>query len=299
MLFDAIFFDIFGRNLSKHNNGDANNMNQTLVYDNVLTLDQKMVCDEVTIAASIQWHAYPKKFEWLLENNFAMEYAPNPTDFSQTKQHLLPYVKLGVPVRHHAYFPKFEIGDPDPSKAELAMSLHFDAIDAMKGCGDQNMTVHVGLPPSIETDHERAVTNLSRLVEYGDKSGITICLENLRFGPTSNPEIILDWTKRSGAKITMDIGHAVSSKRVVSGELEVTQIINMFSHNLEEVHFYESETTRHHAPKDMTVLGPIVQELLKTPCRWWTIELDSYDEILRTRKLVDDFVVNEKRYATV
>lgn len=156
------------------------------------------------------------------------------------------------------------------------------------------MTVHIGLVPSIVLDHNRAVTNLSRLVDYALQRGITISLENLRFGATSNPEVMLKWSEQSGASITLDIGHAVSCDRVTKGELSVTPIIELYAHKLEEVHFYEYETDTHYAPKDMSILGPIVESLLKTQCTWWTIELSYFEEILNTRSLVHRYLIEKE-----
>ncbi len=245
---------------------------------------------DITLAVSTQWHVFPEKFDWLTNHGFGMEYAPNHEHFNLTKEHLSSYVEKDIPIRHHCYLPGFEFGDIDAQNAEQALQMHMKAVDAMQGCGEQVMTVHVGLPPFIELDFGRVKENLIRLVEYAKQRGVTICLENLRRGPTSNPEIVLEWAELSGSAITMDIGHAVSSEQVGRGELNVLDIIKMFSHLLMEVHFYESETDMHHAPKDMSVLGPVVEQLLETKCQWWTIELDAYDEILRTRTLIQDYL---------
>ncbi len=242
----------------------------------------------VTLAVSTQWHVFPEKFDWLVREDFSLEYTPDPKNLNNSFNHLTPYLREGARIRHHGYFPGFEIGDKRTDKAEQAMQLHFQALDAMKGLGEQNITVHVGLIADIELNLDTIIGNLRRLVEYGSLHGITVSLENLRFGPTSNPEIVLDWTQKTGAKITMDIGHAVSCARVINKELEILQIIDMFSHDLIEVHFYESETDRHHAPRDMKILGPVVDKLLTTHCTWWTIELDAYEDILRTRNLISN-----------
>jgi hypothetical protein len=92
----------------------------------------------------------------------------------------------------------------------------------------------------------------------------------------------------------MDIGHAVSCDLVARGRWQATDIVGMFAPLLKEVHFYESETDIHHAPHDMSVLGPIVDQLLLTDCKWWTIELDDFNEILNTRKLVADYLADKK-----
>lgn len=253
----------------------------------------KNMLGNITIAASTQWHTFPDRFDWLAENDFAMAYTPNAKDLELTKEHIEPYLNSGTPIRHHGYFPGFELGNKNPSLARQALSLHKKSVDAMTGLGEQVLTVHAGLVPSIELDHDIVIENLSKLVTYSKKRGVTISLENLRFGATSNPETVLRWSKESGSAITLDVGHAVSCDRVRKGELTVEHIIEMFSHNLKEVHFYEYETDDHYAPKDMSILGSIVDGLLETQCKWWTIELNSYEDILNTRSLINDYLIGK------
>ncbi|WP_028581817.1 TIM barrel protein [Desulfogranum japonicum] len=247
---------------------------------------------DITLAASTQWHAFPARFDWLASHGFAMEYTPNGEALEETPKHLAAYLGKNIPVRHHAFFPGFELGDADQSQAEKALALHKHYLDTIIGNGEQVVTVHVGLVPDIALNHERVQKNLSNLVEYGATRGVTVSLENLRFGATSNPETVIQWAGESGASITLDVGHAVSCERVQAGELTVPHIVEMFSHKLEEVHLYEYETDTHYAPHDMSVLGPIVDALLQTDCRWWTIELTDVEEILTTRELVHRHVLD-------
>jgi sugar phosphate isomerase/epimerase len=244
----------------------------------------------MTLAVSTQWHNIPEKSDWLVEQGFSLEYTPDAGNLNRTAGQLAGYIAAGARIRHHGYFPGYEIGDSRSDRAEEAMQLHFQALDAIRGVGEQHITVHVGLVADIELNPAHVVRNLRRLVDYGRHHGITVSLENLRFGPTSNPETVLEWTQKTGAKITLDIGHAVSCSRVVHNEMNVPRIIDLFSHDLVEVHFYESETDRHHAPQDMRILGPIVDRLLSTECTWWTIELDAHEEILRTRNLLSGYL---------
>lgn len=196
------------------------------------------------------------------------------------------YLAYGSKVRYHGYFPGFEIGDARLDRADEALRLHMQVLETIQGVGEPFITFHVGLVPDILIDPGTAVKNLTTLVIMGRKLGITVSLENLRFGPTSNPETMLDWTDRSGAMITMDVGHAVSCDRVAKGDFEPREIVGLFSHRLAEVHFYESESDRHHAPHNMDILGPVVDALLAARCSWWTIELDTRSDVLRTHELL-------------
>jgi sugar phosphate isomerase/epimerase len=120
--------------------------------------------------------------------------------------------------------------------------------------------------------------------------GINICLENLRRGPSSDPETVVAWAEASGTMLTLDVGHMLGCDQVESGVLAVPEIVEMFAGRLAEVHIYESETDRHYPPQDMTILGPIIDRLRATQCTWWTIELDDYAEALATRALLLDYL---------
>ncbi len=40
--------------------------------------------------------------------------------------------------------------------------------------------------------------------------------------------------------------------------------------------------------RNMDILGPIVDRLVATDCRWWTIELEDTLDVLNTRRLFTD-----------
>jgi sugar phosphate isomerase/epimerase len=243
-----------------------------------------------TIALSAHWHAYPDRCAWIAEHGFALEYSPNPEALDALPAHVDPLLAAGVPVRYHGFFPRYELGHASAEVAERAVRVHVAALEAMRGRGEQVITLHVGLKRDIPLDHGRAAANLRQLVQRADDLGITVCLENLRRGPTSDPETVVAWARESGALITLDVGHAVSCQRVLNGELTPLDFVEMFAERLCEVHMYERETDRHYPPHDMSILGPIVDRLLDTPCNWWTIELENYDEALATRALLFDYL---------
>jgi sugar phosphate isomerase/epimerase len=242
------------------------------------------------IALSAHWHTYPGRFDWILEHGFAVEYSPDPQAFHLLPVHLGALLEAGTPVRYHAFFPQFELGNDDAAAAERALRIHQAAVQALQGWGEQVLTVHIGLDRQVPIDGQRAVANLRRLAHYAGGLGVTLALENLRHGPTSDPETVVVWAGQAGTMITLDVGHAVSCPRVKAGELQPLDFVHMFALRLVEAHVYEREASRHHPPHDMSVLGPIVDGLLATRCAWWTIELDDLDEALATRSLLLDYL---------
>ena len=243
-----------------------------------------------TIALSAKWHTFPDRFHWIARHGFALEYSPDPEALHMLPEHLNSFLDTGIPVRHHGFFPGYEIGHRDSALAQRATCLHKQALEAMQGFGEQVITFHVGLRQGNPIDADQVVENLAKLVKHARSLGITVCLENLRRGPTSDPETLSAWARASGAMVTLDIGHAVSSHRVQSGELSPLDFLETVADRLWEVHMYEREADRHYPPTDMTILGPIVDRLLYTPCTWWTVELDDYSEALATRALLLDYL---------
>lgn len=246
------------------------------------------------IALSAKWHTYPKRLHWIAEHGFALEYTPNPASFELFPQRIAPFLQAGIPLRYHGFFPGYEFAHADPEAAKRGLDVHLAALEVMPGRGEPVITVHVGLRHQDPIDPGRALDHLARLVERGRQLGITVCLENLRQGLTSDPETVVAWAAASGAMITLDVGHAISSRRVLEGALSPLDFVEAFASRLAEVHIYERETDRHHPPRDMTLLGPIVDRLIETQCSWWTIELDDYAEALATRALLLNYLESKR-----
>lgn len=254
------------------------------------TLSTNKLDHNLTIALSVQAKEHPHRFLWAKGNAFALEYTPDPLSPQLISPQVKPFAEAGIPVRFHCRFFDYEIGNEDATKAEEAVQIHLRVIDAIAGLGEPVITVHLNLLPTTPFNPHRGVENLTRLVERGRQLGITVCLENLRRGPTSNPENILAWSKTSGAKITLDVGHAVSSDLVKDGKVTVPDIVNLFSERLYEVHMYGKEEDRHYPIENIGQVRSIIDRLLTTHCAWWTIELDNYAEALSTREILANYL---------
>ncbi len=223
---------------------------------------------------------------WAMSHGFAVEYTPDIAGFDRIPDHLKASRDIGVPERFHGRYYGWDIGHPDDTVSKAAMQIHRKTLKALQGCCPTVVTFHLHLCWDEPFDSEKAVDNLSILVEEGKRSGVTVCIENLRDGEASHPESILAWSERSGAKITLDIGHAISCPRVRRGELTVKDFIDLFANRLEEVHIYGYESDRHYPVTDVDQFTPIVNGLLQTGCSWWTIELSDPQEILSTRNIL-------------
>lgn len=246
----------------------------------------------LSIALSIHARELPQRFLWAKDNSFALEYNPDPTSLHLISSHVKMFISHGIPVRFHCRFFEHEIGNTDSEKADEATQVHLRVIEAISSVsvGEPVVTVHMNLLPHIPFDLQRGVENLARLVKRGHQLGVVVCLENLRRGHASNPKTIVKWAKASGAMITMDIGHAISSEQVKNGKVAVLDIVNMFSERLYEVHMYGKEEDRHYPIENIIEVKPIINRLLTTQCSWWTIELDDCTEALNTREIILNYL---------
>lgn len=250
--------------------------------------------ETLILALSAKADTYPDRFRWIFENGFALEYTPNPERLELIPEHIASFLKAGIPVRFHSAFKDCEIGHSDAESAQYAMSVHSATLEAVRGLSEQVITIHIGLDRNIPLDYGRAVDNLCKLAARAKNLGIILCLENLLDGPTSNPENLVYWANTSGAMITLDIGHAASCERVQRGELTLLDFVEMTADRLVEAHVYGSESDRHYPIRNLEQIQPAIDRLLKTGCRWWTIELDDYAEALSTRSMLLDYITSRQ-----
>jgi sugar phosphate isomerase/epimerase len=241
----------------------------------------------LVMAANVRWQSCAHRFAWAQAHGLAVEFGPDPDNLHLMSRQTEVYRASGWPLRYHGFFPNHELGNSDPGAAGAALAVHCAATDAIGDLGGGVMTVHVNLCRSTPFDPDVAQNNLNQLVAHAQSRGVTISLENLRAGFASHPEKVVEMALVSGAMLTLDIGHAVCCARVQQGEITPLDFVSLFRDRLEEVHMYGKETDRHYPGEDAAAMGPLLESLLDTRCRWWTIELDYDEEALATRdKLV-------------
>ncbi len=245
----------------------------------------------VTLAFTAGYQDPSSRFEWAESQAYAVEYSPDPDRLELLPEEILPFVRSDIRVRFHTRYFKYEIGHADKYEAGKALEVHKKTLEKIHVLGEPVVTVHTGLSPSMPVKNDHIVENLSRLVEMGRRLGITVCLENLRKGHSSDPYKILEWAGASGAMITLDTGHALGCDLVMNREMSAVQMVDLLAPRIFEAHVYGLEDdSGHHPILDMTPLKPLMSRLLQTDCRWWTIELHDQDQAMSTRSLVEGYL---------
>jgi sugar phosphate isomerase/epimerase len=196
----------------------------------------------------------------------------------------------GLGSRFHAPCQDTEIAHADPLISGVALHYLKLHVELIRELGPGFLTIHIGSRsiPVEELSWEKAVANLSELVAYGKDRGVTVCLENLKKGWTSDPRQWRELLDLTGAAATFDVGHAHASPVVASGELSLVDFLDAAGDRVKNAHVYQIETPDgyHQPPSDLVQLAPVLDRLLQHGCTWWLLELKSYQEILATRDLI-------------
>jgi sugar phosphate isomerase/epimerase len=222
--------------------------------------------------------------------------APDGTDIDLLKQIDL---LRDFEVRYHMRWPGIEFAYAD-SRSKTALDLYRRKFELISMTGCSYITIHLGLGriDCIELDWNKAITNLSRLVDAGAELGITVCLENLAANWTSKPEFFEQIVKQTGASTTLDIGHAHVCQMNHPEENIYEKYVQPNREKILNAHVYHTEIPRigHIAPDDLSQINDRLSLLDSLPnCKWWVIELTKPDEILRTRRICQNFLVTSAK----
>ncbi len=242
--------------------------------------------------------------DFALQNHFrAIEYTIKAEDTPLLKKEIPAIDALAgsaLDIRYHAPFKTVELSHKDREYTERSSKYLKECIDVIADHGAHHMVVHIafGFRFSLESlSYSHALKYLEEVASYGHARGVTVCLENLTYGWTNNPETFLELVRESGARATIDIGHLSASPLIVDGDLPGTDFIRMLAPYIAGAHVYEIEifdtdamTPRHIAPKDTTIIQPLLTELLHTDCNWWLIELGDKREVMETNQLLTNFL---------
>ncbi len=197
-------------------------------------------------------------------------------------------------VRYHCPFSQVDLGHHHTAEAKKANDLFRRIIRLVSKAGGKYLTIHIGLghdstePLSWDT----TIANLRDMVRYGADQGITLCLENLAWGWTSKPNLFEKLIRRSGAAVTLDIGHAHACESVQSQQFAVEDFISPHKGNIANAHIYHTERSGqgHIAPTRLQQIQTRLDLLNQYGCDWWVVEIREYEGLLKAKEVVDQYL---------
>jgi sugar phosphate isomerase/epimerase len=238
--------------------------------------------------------------------NFAITHGFNGIDWSFDLAHLpatpaeesqwAARQKIFKPleVRYHCPFLQVDIGHENPAHRNHAMDIFRRMIRLVSKARQKYLSIHVGLGRDTTKilSWEATIRNLQELVQYGRESGVTVALENLIWGWSSKPNLFEKLVRRSGAHVTVDIGHAKACDSVQSQTYRFRDFISPHSDKVTNAHIYDYEVpgVGHIPPDRVEDIADRLDTLMQTPCRWWVLEIREAPELLRTKAVVDDYL---------
>jgi sugar phosphate isomerase/epimerase len=238
---------------------------------------------------------------------FALEHAFSGIDWSfdadalpNTPQEEAVWVKRmsdiqPLEVRYHCPFYKIDLGHEDPAKAAAAEAVFLRIIRLVAKAGGGYLTMHIGLgrKSTEPLSWERTIENFTRLVQHAAGRGVKICLENLVSGWTSRPDLFEKLIRRSGAGVTVDIGHAYASESIRSQHYSFEDFVTPHSDRVLNAHVYHIEIVGvgHAPPTDLEDIEDRLKLLQEIGCEWWVLEVHDQKGLLQTRKIVDDYLM--------
>jgi sugar phosphate isomerase/epimerase len=206
-------------------------------------------------------------------------------------------------VRYHCPFERVDLGHDDTEKAEEAEALFRRVIRLISKAGGRYVTIHIGLghDSTEPLSWESSLDKLRRLVNFGRTMKVKVCLENLAWGWTSKPNLFEKLVRRSGAGITLDIGHAHACESVQSKQYTFEDFIAPHPEKVFNAHIYHTEIPDqgHITPKIVGDIAERLSLLRDIDCNWWVLEIRQKEGLLKTRKIVDEYLTRILHEASV
>ncbi|MFC1812570.1 sugar phosphate isomerase/epimerase family protein [Thermodesulfobacteriota bacterium] len=201
-------------------------------------------------------------------------------------------------VRYHCPFMKVDLGHDDPDQVKAAVSIFRRIIQLVSKADGKYLTIHIGLGHETTKvlSWDATIDNLRHLVQYGAARGVKVCLENLAWGWTSKPNLFEKLIRRTGAGVTLDIGHAHACESVRSQLYTAEDFVTPHPDRVFNAHIYHTEIpgVGHIPPVRSEDIKERLEILQNIGCKWWVIEIREVDGLLRTKKIIDAYL--EKQY---
>ncbi len=192
----------------------------------------------------------------------------------------------------HGSFTDFDILMSDDGLASCGEVLLRHEIEFASKFERPIFTIHLGSGQleGSELDLEAGRNRLCSLSSYAKSHGVRLCIENMRYGLTSDPHALTSWANDCDVGITLDIGHISSSVADEHERLrQALHFVDVVAPHLSHVHVYERELTgpiRHVPGFDSKYIGPMLEAIRSTTdCRTATVEY--WDETPGLLRLLD------------
>lgn len=227
--------------------------------------------------------------DWSFDLNHLPATPAEESKWTERQQILKP-----LEVRYHCPFIHVDIGHEEAAHRAHAMDIFRRMIRLVSKARQKYLSIHVGLGHDTTKilSWETTIRSLRELVQYGQECGVMVALENLIWGWSSKPNLFEKLVRRSGAHVTIDIGHAKACESVQSQTYSFHDFISPHADKVTNAHIYDYEVpgVGHIPPTRVEDIADRLDLLMQTACRWWVLEIREANELIQTKTIVDDYL---------
>jgi sugar phosphate isomerase/epimerase len=201
--------------------------------------------------------------------------------------------KYDLEVFYHAPFLDQAIGSANSTIRQNTLGTLRMYLDFLQEYEAKFLVIHAGIDEE-ECPRSNVVNDLTDLVDVAQKKGITICIENLRFGMSSDPYDLRELAEECGSKITFDLGHANSCKWTNEEGRSATDFLRVVEDKVAGAHIYLKEGGGKHHPftRIDEVIGTLDRLSSMKEINWWTIELPSIEDTIRHKLMIESYLAS-------
>ncbi|WXG42494.1 MAG: sugar phosphate isomerase/epimerase family protein [Promethearchaeati archaeon SRVP18_Atabeyarchaeia-1] len=193
-------------------------------------------------------------------------------------------------VFYHSPFLDQAIGSVNPEIRQNTFNTLKMYLDFLEELEAKYLIVHAGVDDE-ECPRKNVADDLTRLVEISETKSITICIENLRFGLSSDPYDLSELAEVCGSKIAFDLGHANSCNWALSENRSSKDFLKVVASRVVGAHIYlKEEGGKHHPFTRIDEIRDALNYLSNlNTVNWWTIELPSIEDTIREKLMLEPY----------
>lgn len=262
-----------------------------------------VIIQPIMLSSRIFGNDYKKTLKYAKENDFqgvewylnSSRVSTNPERnkkfFSALEQHPELTFTFHLPTTD------VEIGHIDPKIAQGSRDYLISLITLIKPWLIKQeqptvLTIHIGSNSLAEEylDWENAKQNLKLLNEHATNANALLCLENLKSGWTTNPDLLLELAEHAGTQLTFDTGHARSNPLIINGDFSIEDYFAKLAPMVRHIHFYYYESLdkgEHLPPKSYADIADVLALIKQHPhIQSLVLELSTIEFLEQTRTIV-------------
>lgn len=216
-----------------------------------------------------------------------LNFIPIPLSINRRRKLKNQFIDNGIKIRFHLPYSSYDLAHSDTYIRSLSRDVLIHNIKLLNDFETDLIVLHY----ACQDENTDSFSILSEVIDCASEHGIIVGIENLLLGPTSDPRMLRNIIMQTKCKVTLDVGHANVSNKLY-------ELINMVKNEIYHIHLYNYEDAKHnHCPfDDISQLSSVLKIIQSLPSKWWTIEMDNMDEIIKLKRwisqLLDEIIVH-------